>query len=92
MAMDAENEELEQLNIMAVHEDGLHLQLSDGSTWDIAPGPSAKVLLWCPPQRVTVEEAEETGDYIITNLDTGGPDRIHARIGHWDPDDDQTTV
>lgn len=89
MTTNAENEESEVLYVEAVHEDGLHLLLSDGSSWDIEPGPSTKVLLWYPSQRVTVEQAEDTDSYLITNLDTSEPDRVDARVGYWEPDDDE---
>jgi hypothetical protein len=82
------NEKLEEeLCVMAVHEDGMHVLLEDGSSWDIQPGPSTKVVLWTPSQRVTIERVDEGGGYMLTNLDTSSPDRVPATPGSWDPDE-----
>jgi hypothetical protein len=75
-----DSEELQEFNIQYVHEDGLHIVLSDGSSWDIPPGPSTKVVLWYAPQRITMENGKN-GGYILTNLDTSGPDRVPAILG-----------
>jgi hypothetical protein len=73
--------------IVAVHEDGLHLLLDDGSSWDISPGPSTKVVLWYETQHIRVEAGEESGDYWLTNLSTSELDRVKATPGGWDPDE-----
>lgn len=88
MSPKADDEQLEELHIIAVHEDGIHILLEDGSSWDIPPGPSTEVVLWYPAQRVTIEKEDESGGYILTNLDTSGPDRVPASSGSWDPEEE----
>lgn len=89
MSTMADDEELEELHITDVHEDGMHVLLDDGSSWDIQPGPSTKVVLWYSSQRVTIKEDDESAEYILTNLDTSGPDRVPASPGSWDPDEEE---
>ena len=89
MSTKEDEEELEELLIMAVHEDGMHVLLDDGSSWDIQPGPSTKVALWYPSQRITIEEDDENDEYILTNLDTRVPDRVPVSPGSWDPDEEE---
>lgn len=77
-----ENDEYAGLNqehlIVKVYKDGMRLKLDDGSVWEIAPGPSTKVICWYPTQRVRVEYEDE--NYLITNLDTSGPDTVEAKF------------
>jgi hypothetical protein len=89
MSTEADDEEVEELHIADVHEEGMHVLLDDGSSWDIQPGPSTKVVLWYKPQRVTIEEDDESGEYFLTNSDTSVPDRVPASPGTWDPDEEE---
>ena len=86
MSLKADDEEIEERLITDVHQYGMHVLLDDDSSWDIQPGPSTKVILWSPTQRVAVEEGDE-GEFILTNLDTR--DRVPATPGFWDPDDEE---
>jgi hypothetical protein len=78
-------EKHEALHVMAVHADGKHVYLEDGSSWDIQPGLSTKVVLWYRSQRVTVEKVVNTSGFMLTNLDTDTPDRVQATPGSWYP-------
>ena len=89
MSEQDENEPEQYLLITAVHEDGLHVVLSDGSSWDVPPGPSTRAVLWYPTQRVTLEKDERSGALTLTNLDTSGPDKVPVAPGSWDPDDEE---
>jgi hypothetical protein len=83
MSSNSDNVEPRQLVLMAVHEAGRHVFLGDGSSWDIGPGSSSKVVFWNPSQLVTIEK-DDSG-YMLTNLDTIAPDRVPANPGSWDP-------
>ena len=81
-----QDDEEEEFHIMAVHEDGMHVLLEDGSSWDIRPGPSTKVVLWRPSQRVMIEKVDRASGYMLTNLDTNSDERVPAHPGAWYPD------
>lgn len=89
MSPNSDDVELEEFRIFAVHEDSMHVFLEDGSSWDIHPGSSTKVVLWCPSQLVTIEKDDINSGYILTNLDTFAPDRVPANPGSWEPDEEE---
>ena len=83
------NVEPKPLCIMAVHEDGMHVFLEDGFSWDIHPGSSTKVVFWDPSQLVTIEKVDINGRYMLTNLDTIEPERVPAEPGGWAPNEEE---
>lgn len=68
-------------HIVKVHPDGMILKLDDGSVWDVRVGPSTKVALWYPLQRIIVEAIQgASGSYSLKNLDTSGPDVVEVNF------------
>ena len=86
MSRNWDNAEPRQLYLMAVHEAGMHVFLGDGSSWDIDPGSSTKVVFWSPSQLVRIEK--DDNGYMLTNLNTITPDRVLANPGSWNPPGD----
>lgn len=70
----------EELSIARIAKNGLSVQLSDGSKWKIKTGDISKTLTWYATQRVTVENNDsDVYPFVLTNLDTAGPDQAEAQ-------------
>jgi hypothetical protein len=67
-------------NIIKINTNKLQISLMDGSVWMLVNvGDITKISIWYPPQRVEVED--DNGEYVLTNLDTYGPEKVRvARI------------
>ena len=67
--------------ISSIRNDGMGLQLIDGSRWEIAVRDHTIVLAWYPSARVDLAEEpdDESYPYRITNLDSSTPDVVRAR-------------
>ncbi len=65
-----------ETSIIGINEDGLEIELMDGSMWQPANlGDITIVCLWYPTQRIKIEKTNK-GEYTLTNLDTSTPDKI----------------
>lgn len=68
-----------EVHILKVGKDGLVVHLDDGSVWNISVGDNTKSICWYPTMRVIVEKSDSAiYPFILTNLDTAGPDVVHA--------------
>lgn len=66
-------------SILEIDDNEFTVSLMDGSIWrliDIGEDIS-KIVLWYPAQRINVEK-DSKGKFILTNLDTAGPDKIRV--------------
>ncbi|HXG50022.1 MAG TPA: hypothetical protein VNN77_01275 [candidate division Zixibacteria bacterium] len=69
-----------ELHITAVRNDGLIIELDDGSSWDVSVGDNTKSICWYPTMRVIIAETGLSPyPFTLTNLDTAGPDVVQAR-------------
>lgn len=66
--------------LLEVEDDGIALVMSDGSQWEVAVGDNTITIIWLPTGRLHIEKSQDPlYPYLITNLDTSGPDKIRAR-------------
>jgi hypothetical protein len=67
-------------SLQKVYADGTMLHMIDGSKWEVSIGDNTKALLWHPEARLNIDETGHAlFPFIITNLDTSGPDSVRAR-------------
>ena len=66
-----------ETTVKEIKDDGLIVELMDGSVWMIEPTDAGKTAYWFVSQRVKVEESED-GSYSLTNLDTAEPYKVQA--------------
>ena len=65
--------------IIEVLEDGLLIELDDGSRWAIKPGDIGKTAVWYETQRIVVEENDSSVyPYKLKNLDTSTQETVEA--------------
>lgn len=68
-----------ELRIVEIDDDGLIVQLDDGSSWNIPIGDNTKAMCWYATMRVVVDQAGSAlYPFTLTNLDTAGPDVVRA--------------
>jgi hypothetical protein len=69
------------LSIVGVDgEQGTWLVLEDESRWIVAPGDTGQAAGWLPGMRVTIDRSDDAAHpWALTNIDTAGPDVIHAQ-------------
>ena len=62
--------------VSEIKDDGLVVDLVDGSSWLINPGDWSITIRWLPGQRIQIKEGD--GSYTLTNLDTAQPVSVPA--------------
>ena len=62
--------------VSEIKDDGLVVDLVDGSSWLINPGDWSITIRWLPGQRIQIKEGD--GSYTLTNLDTAQPVSVSA--------------
>jgi len=71
----------QELSVVNLGSDKLTVKLSDGSEWRVKEGDISMVVSWYVSQRVVVSKnGSEVYPYLLTNLDTAGPDKVEACI------------
>lgn len=68
-----------ETTVLEVRDEGMEVELMDGSVWIIHAGDVPKTVLWRPIQRIIVA----TGDddmypFTLTNCDTPSPEKVKA--------------
>jgi len=65
--------------LLEIREEGMLVELMDGSTWTINAENAAKTIKWRPIQRIVIEvNRDEICPYSLTNLDTPSPEKVKA--------------
>ena len=62
--------------VSEIKDDGLVVNLVDGSSWFIKPGDWTITIRWLPGQRIQIKEGD--GSYSLTNLDSAQPVSVPA--------------
>ena len=63
--------------VSEIKDDGLVVDLVDGSSWLINPGDWTITIRWLPGQRIQIKEGD--GSYSLTNIDTAQPVSVPAK-------------
>ena len=71
----------QELSVVNLGSDKLTVKLSDGSEWRGKECDISMMVSWYVSQRVVVSKnGSEVYPYLLTNLDTAGPDKVEASI------------
>ncbi len=63
--------------VSEIKDDGLVVDLVDGSSWLINPGDWTITIRWLPGQRIEIKEGD--GSYSLTNIDTAQSVSVPAK-------------
>jgi len=64
------------IQVSEIKDDGLVVNLVDGTSWLIKPDDWNITIRWLPGQRIQIKEVD--GNYYLTNLDSAQPVSVPA--------------